>query len=361
MKIEDYLWKAGLLAHFGRSARPTATALANQITTRPSDGRTCIDRGGDVLVTLPVTGDARQFGIGWRTESAETHQRWREQQFGTEEQREMVLFLGESAEPFNHLPPEFAALQRQIGGFGRLYSVRGTGAEMWVGWHLREHPLRLLKLLGVGNAWSSIATAWSQLRGVPLSRRDRPWSVEVNLAGRVRIGSTQWARQLESAAKSHRFARLVQELGGDARFAESLYKLTASTYSDKKRRGIGVAMTLLLSDSGIDSAEFVLRPNLTKPIMNTTKLDAHTRIALAQLTEDDNPRWRLMVQTSSEGLGSAEQAILTNQLDGQIEMSLDNTLMLTLPARNVTAVAAFEQVQYIELDQPVKLHGDSHE
>jgi hypothetical protein len=77
-------------------------------------------------------------------------------------------------------------------------------------------------------------------------------------APRVRIGTTCWARTIEDVDKRRRLAALVHQLGGDARFAEGIYKLIESSGPHHLGSRIGRAVEIELVEDQLEEMEFYL-------------------------------------------------------------------------------------------------------
>ena len=123
-----------------------------------------------------------------------------------------------------------------VGPHSRLYSVSWSGDDerplARIGWQLdRTLPAdRALEAIGCTGAWPAAAAFWASLLGRPVDPRRGPWSLDLTLGSvpRWRLGSTNWARDVEDSGKRTRLAAVVDQRGGDRRFAEGLYKLIQS-------------------------------------------------------------------------------------------------------------------------------------
>jgi hypothetical protein len=118
----------------------------------------------------------------------------------------------------------------------------------------------MLAACGLGAAWPVASEFFQALLGHSLLSRG-PWSIQRLLhtdESRVRIGTTCWARTLEDAAKRRRLVALIHRLGGDARFAEGIYKLIESSVPHHLGSRIGRAVEIELAEDQIEEMEFYL-------------------------------------------------------------------------------------------------------
>jgi hypothetical protein len=149
-----------------------------------------------------------------------------------------------------------------LGPAGRIYSlsVPETGSP-WVAWHLDKRlPIdRALHACGVDGSGGLAIIA--DLLGSDPSATGGPWSVAVASDGsRWRLGTSRWAHNREDAGKHRRLASVVQNLGGDGRFAEAAYKLVIAAGEDALPARVGRAVEVeFAAGSGIPAgAEFFL-------------------------------------------------------------------------------------------------------
>ena len=160
----------------------------------------------------------------------------------------------------------FRRMHAIVGPHSRLYSVSWSGDDQRplarIGWQLdRTLPAdRALEAIGCTGAWPAAAAFWASLLGRPVDPRRGPWSLDLTLGSvpRWRLGSTNWARDVEDSGKRTRLAAVVDQRGGDRRFAEGLYKLIQSGIPPGRARAIGRAVELELGEGVPGTAEFYI-------------------------------------------------------------------------------------------------------
>jgi hypothetical protein len=271
----DVLYYAGLLAGLGPRARQLAEELAAPLNAFAGDGRTCLDCGNPLMFSL-LTPGGRSLRVFARCGPAEGGilpwlctrylpeggvDRWAAENFVGEPPNAWEHARA-AAERANGLE-ELRRVHALLGPFSHLYTISWSlGAEppqAWVGWQLdRRLPAsEALAAVGCGQAWPLAAAIWEALLGHPPDPRRGPWSISLLLGGefRLRLGSTNWARQIEEPEKRRRLAALVERLGGDRRFAEALYKLVESAVPTERRRAIGRAVEVELAAGKPESTE----------------------------------------------------------------------------------------------------------
>lgn len=243
-----------------------------------AQGRTCIDAGSSLLLSVAAPGGRSLRAVsrlGLPSKDIVIWQRFHKRAGEPVERWRSESYLGEPADTWGRV--ESAA--RRVGGLERLrqaHSVLGPRGRIYnlsyglgerlkatVSWQL-DRFFRLdeaLEQLGFKGAWGQAAGIWEDLLGFPASLRTGPWSVLIPLhdpGPRLRIGSTNWARRAEDVEKRRRLAALVEQLGGDGRYAEALYKLIEGAGRAGRRPAIGRAAEVEILGDQIVGAEFFL-------------------------------------------------------------------------------------------------------
>ncbi len=277
--IQELIYHAALLAGMGTAARKTAGELISVPRPLGNEERTCIDAGAKLMFSLLAPGPrslrvlvrqglAEDGGLSWLrahyhpgrkpahwhclTYTGEPPSVWKD-----------ARRAAEQAGGLDHLRRTHAVL----GPWGRIYSVgrklEAAPPQVWIGWQLdRVLPIdKALALLGIDHVWPAAAAFWQDLLGSPPHPRFGPWSISLGLGAepRLRVGSTNWSRQVEDDEKRRRMATLVDRQGGDRRFAESLYKLVQGATRQLRARAVGRAVELEFFESRPVQAEFYLR------------------------------------------------------------------------------------------------------
>jgi len=277
------VYHAALLSGVGarsiEAARTAARSGRGPGSSPAGDGRTCIDGGGRHVFGLLATGarhlrmiarsgPARDGVLPWTrsyyyphgvTETWVTETYLGEQPAGWSRARRIAAWVGQS--------DAFQQAHRVLGPHGHIYSVDWVSGQsqpsIWIGWQLDRTltPDQALARLDYADAWPRVSSFWTALLGAtPDPRRSGPWSVRLAFGGppRLRVGSTNWLRHPEGEGKRRRLISLVEQYGGDRRFAESLYKLIESAVPTERRRPVGRAVEFEISATHGDSAEFFL-------------------------------------------------------------------------------------------------------
>lgn len=264
-RMMTLLEKVGLLA--GQAQVNTAL-----ISEAKPNGRTCIDGGQTALVTISDCGPVG-FAVPYRAEGG--LQFWHRGCFATKETGESVMVTARDA-------AVRAAAKRIVGAcndnamtyierlavFGQVYMVTPKEPETGASWisyqiHPRTSFRHLLADLGVSKSWPELRDAFSSLLARPVTESLRPWSISVETgSGRLRIGSSAWARLPESHEKSKSFNALMCRLGGLNETASAVYSLAARHALATDRPGrAGVAAEFDLEGTTIAGAHFTLRLN----------------------------------------------------------------------------------------------------
>jgi hypothetical protein len=275
----DLLQCVALLAGLGGRAQAIVGELAGMAgSVACAEGRTCIDAGSQLMFSLLARG-GRNLRVLTRTgASVGGVTPWLRVHQGASRRVERIhaeTYVGEPAAAWQRAIAAAQLVggedrlrrdQATLGPRGRIYSVAWSldqGAPYAaVSWQLDRAaaPGDMLAACGVGAAWPVASELFKQLLGHPLLARG-PWSIQRMLhtdAPRVRIGTTCWARTIEDVGKRRRLAALVYQLGGDARFAEGIYKLIESSGPHHLGSRIGRAVEIELVEDQLVEMEFYL-------------------------------------------------------------------------------------------------------
>jgi hypothetical protein len=279
---------AALLAGLGGAidriqslAIPSKAPLA-----RTGDGRaaprTCVEAGSSLMFTvcapgarglrfLSQTETTSPDTIGWlraHLEPGRVPEIWRTESFVGEPPQawRRALEAATSVGAEDVLRRAHAVL----GPRGRIFSVSrllgpADGAGASVTWQLdrSRSPIDALEALGWGTAWPTAVEPLRALFGMLPTVRSGPWSLLLPLYGddpapaRLRIGTACWARHVEDDAKRRRLAAVVDRLGGDAGFAEALYKVLHADARGRSAR-VGRAVEIEVDRDGLRAVEFYL-------------------------------------------------------------------------------------------------------
>ena len=277
--IDDLMYHAALLAGMGAAARKTADDLNSALCTSAGNERTCIDAGSALLFSLLAPGPRSLRVLVRRGPDRGDCQSWLRAHYLPDREAEhwhILTYMGETATAWENArsaAERIGALDRLqqthaiLGPYSRLYSVswtaHATASRAWVGWQLdRSLPIdKALSLLGIDHAWPAAAAFWEDLLGTPPHPRFGPWSISLGLGGehRLRVGSTNWSRQVEDQQKRRRMATVIEHQGGDRRFAESLYKLVQGSAQPGRVHAVGRAVELEFFKDRPMQAEFYIR------------------------------------------------------------------------------------------------------
>lgn len=384
-QAEELLFRAGLLAGMGAAARGAArAALAPVEAAGAATSRTCIDAGDPLLFSVAAPG-GRALRVAVRQAQAvgDGMRHWRRFVYsaGAPERPpqavDTILVEGEPAAAWQTArdwlgpaatAPQLAPARALLGGRGRIYlvarparlSAPGDGSPGWIAWHLdhRAAPAEALAALGLAGVWPQVRHWYGKLLGAPVSERARPWSIGVSLGDgppRLRVGTTHWARQPESPAKSGRLGRVVGELGGDGRYAEALYKLVAGAWPERRAHGIGAVAEFEFEDGQLRAAEFFIRARL--PVEEVVmppeeqagwnKLHAETLMYLGRLAPGENPIVPVFVELASTP-STAEMATM-DALGLTLNPSAGPIHTGQIPARAIPALAALASISTVEV------------
>jgi hypothetical protein len=229
----------------------------------PGEGRlrrSCLDAGSHVIVSLPATGGravgvlVRDAGDGSPGVTRMVTWDWT----GAVRTGWRRLYAGEPAGTWADVlaavgPGGRDTVARWHGVLGtnaRIYSVgrRGDGPP-WVAWQLDPRVLigRALDALGVGAARPAAEAVLQAALGSRPPERGAPWSLAVASDGsRWRIGTSRWARCVESDDKRRRLASVLAAHGGDRDFAEGVYKVVAASAARPGRVGRAIEVEFAL-------------------------------------------------------------------------------------------------------------------
>jgi hypothetical protein len=271
--VEDLLLVSGSV---GAADPRTAVADARG---RGRPVRSCLDGGGELVVSVSAP-DGRRLGIyrreaeapggagshwAWWMPGPPDRTGWRRLYAGEPAHAwPDVLAAAADARAESDAIDELRRWHAVLGPNGRIYSVSAAAAQgpIWVAWQLdgRIPIARALDALAVdGRAGlDAIATLLGTGAGGP-----GPWSFALGVGtGRWRLGTSRWARHHEDDAKRRRFAAVVDQLGGDGRFAEVAYKLVAASAPGTTPTRIGraaeIEMPVSANSAAVLDAEFFL-------------------------------------------------------------------------------------------------------
>lgn len=267
---EKLLFYASLLAGLGGSG----TALVEELRLDEADdlatserARTCIDAGNTlmfsvfapgerslrVLSRLPGRTDEPNVGCWLRIHrnAQGKVERWRTQTF-LEEEAVVWKYALDMAQSVDG-EEQFRSLHAILGTRGRIYEITSSlHMEQpcgWIGWQIdrRCSPEEALLACEEREAWRIATPPFEQMLGHSISPRYGPWSIAWTLdrkQPRLRIGTSSWARSREDDAKRKRLVAAVASMGGDARFAEALYKLIDAERLEGSPSRIGRAIEI---------------------------------------------------------------------------------------------------------------------
>jgi len=268
----DLVFRAALLAGLGPHAQALTATFG--VAQAGADARTCVDGGNGLLLLVSAPG-GRSLQLLRRAHQADQAglMRWTRSAYaGRHEHRRSTIAAchGEMAAAWEYAVAlaratghEDALRLRQslLGWRGSIFSAEqpaAAGQPALITWRLDRQlaPQAALEACGMGAAWPAAEAAIAALTGRPVWQRIGPWSIACSLDGaRVRLGSSLWARMPEGPAKARGMAAVVEQFGGDGRFAEGLYRLIADA---RPGRVVGRAVELELSERGVIGAEFYL-------------------------------------------------------------------------------------------------------
>jgi hypothetical protein len=273
----DLVRALGLLAGLGCAAR----SLTTEGTVAQGAARTCIDAGGDTLVTLRAPGPVTlAFGETIGADPAPNVRRWRRRVVGPVNEAGESLIFGAPA-------PEHWSVARNylldLGTLGEaLVTLRARGrvymatrrepetGESWIAFalHPRQSPRETLAAVGLTGVWAPAAARLSELFGRHVTEHLRPWSIALPLGAKararrlVRLGTTAWARVPEDRDKPARLARQIDALGGDGGLAEAAYGLIARHAGPGT---VGAAAEFDVEDGRVTAALYTLRASARPP------------------------------------------------------------------------------------------------
>jgi hypothetical protein len=275
----DLLQCVALLAGLGGQAQAVVGELAGMAgSVACAEGRTCIDAGSQLMFSLLARGGRNLRVLARTCASAGGVTPWLRVHQGASRRVERIraeTYVGEPAAAWQRAvvaarlvggEDRLRRYQATLGPRGRIYSVAWSpdpaAPHAAVSWQLDRTaaPGDMLAACGLGAAWPVASELFELLFGHPLRARG-PWSVQRLLhtdEQRVRIGTTSWARMIEDVDKRRRLAALVYRLGGDARFAEGIYKLIDSSGPHHLGSRIGRAVEIELVEDQLVEMEFYL-------------------------------------------------------------------------------------------------------
>jgi hypothetical protein len=268
-----------LLAGLGSRSQQLVNQLASicegQATT---SGRTCIDAGNTLMFSLYAPGERGLRVLlrqGPTVDGATPWLRVHQPAHGTIDYLHTETYIGEPPAAWQHTlaaaqlvggEQRLLAYQAILGTHGRIYSsawsVADSAPYASVSWQLdrRTALLPVLAACGIDHGWRLVSEHLQALFGQPPGTIG-PWSIQLTLHSAqpcIRIGTTRWARMIEHPTKRRRFSALVEQVGGDARFAEALYKLIESAAPNNLATRIGRAVELAVVGDQVTGIEFYL-------------------------------------------------------------------------------------------------------
>ncbi len=289
--LEELLFHAALLAGHGAAARSLAAAAVRGDApegTAAAGVRTCIDGGHPAMLSVlapaqralrllqPVATapDGALDRVCWQRTNyagAAPAEQWLTESFrrGSDAGWGEALLL---AQALKH-EESFRRFHAAVGAYGRIFQLSrrlGGPPQGWVMWQLEHEcsPAAVLAACGHAAAWEQAAPLITSLLDGPAASGG-PWSIAW-MPGeehdRLRLGTTRWAWQYEDADKHRRFAQVCDQLGGDGRFAQALYRLLLGVRSANSFRSIGRAFEIELVDDRVQAVEWYLAlPQLKAP------------------------------------------------------------------------------------------------
>lgn len=276
-RVQSLLFHSALLSGVGADAHQIANRLYEDCVA--SDiGRTCIDGGGRLMFSL-ITPGSREMRVlirqGSECGGAVTH--WLRSNVGAAETARSITFHGEIETAWSEtltiaqmlgLERRLRAYHAVLGPLSRIYTVMYTAHCARVGWQIDRGwgVDKVLANMGLPGLWKQTLDLLQPLFLFTPSATVGPWSIAHELAHGeeiVRIGTSAWARVSEDTGKSQRLAALINQLGGDGRYAEALYKLVASASPANAR--IGRALEIEFRQGQFTGMEFYLSLSEPRP------------------------------------------------------------------------------------------------
>lgn len=237
--------------------------------------RTCIDGGGDMMLTfaVPINGPltvgvasalpqrpAPNVRLWRRWDVARPTDVGRSLIFGKPRATDWEIAVDE-VEAIAAPPSVLAELRTRGSVYMTARDEPGSGRG-WLSFGLyhRQSPRQTLAALGQPQVWATVRDLMTDLLGRPLSDGTRPWSIAVSAAGsegRIRIGTTIWARMPEHPEKARRLARQIGVFGHDRDLVSGLYNYCCG--QARAPRGVGVAAEFDFEDGAVKGAHYTLR------------------------------------------------------------------------------------------------------
>ena len=278
---EKILLCVALLAGLGSQAQSIVAALCNEIHAPALTARTCVDGGNSLMFSLLAPGERSLRVLSRLPESSQIQQvaHWQRVHYLAGDRTERwrtEAFAGETEEAWQRVQALVQKLGREhvmrryhaaLGPLGRIfnisYQLEPEVESGWVSWQLDRHisPQEALAACGVGQSWPVAAELLQHLFGHPIAPQYGPWSIAWSLneqTPHLRIGTTSWARTFEDVEKRRRLVSLMEQMGGDGRFTEVLYKLLAAERPSGSFTRIGRAIEIELCDNQVRAVEAYL-------------------------------------------------------------------------------------------------------
>jgi hypothetical protein len=271
MTQHDLLFRAALLAGLGSRSELIPLVFEQSISNLQ---RTCIEAGSTLLLSVKSeqSRSLRTFQLAEASKEA-GFSRWigsHHSMYHTTHSMTETFFKNRAeawalSSTFAQEANQVEAFQRYhavLGIQGRLFQTTEFHDERWVSWQLDRtlSPEIHLTHYGFVSAWREVKQLLHNLFGRSFLPRSMPWSLSCNLSAsepHFKLGTTLWARLSESPSKHRQMAAIVEQLGGDDRFAEALYKLLDSARTRDSTR-IGRALEIEIKRDRILSTEFFL-------------------------------------------------------------------------------------------------------
>jgi hypothetical protein len=285
--LQDLIFRTALVVGMGAQARPIAAEAVSGSSDIPEygQGKTCIDAGGQLLLSLHSACPGELGIIRRISAQGEGIQHWLRSHYrrtpdGFEADRwHSAILTGESAAGFDYVvrcvrdsgeEARFRHVQARLGRFGRLRfamkPVTPGRLPAWIGWQLDRYvsPATALDAIGEGTVWPEARSRMEAFLGMRLTDRSRPWSIAVEFGTgerTVRVGSTIWSRQPEDRAKRRRFVEQIEAIGGDGEGFEALYRLLLPDVPGPLTR-VGRALEIEFRDGRFVGVSALLRADV---------------------------------------------------------------------------------------------------
>ncbi len=201
--------------------------------------RSCIEGGGDLMVTLRAPGPIRQ-GTAVATGACDDRgaRRWVREGTALDGSAlcgDTIMFMHECGGDFDEAldflgradaRPEFYDRVTALRSCSRIYMATRDEPETGEGWlsfalDRRVSPRALLAQIAPLGSWDAACTVLSQVFGRAVTERTRPWSIALPFSEKaharclLRVGTAAWGRVPETTAKMANMADAINRMGGD--------------------------------------------------------------------------------------------------------------------------------------------------